>query len=97
MLKIITHGIDLGYNTPSAWLRKDQSMAMAKSAVRWVASVATSVVGVGVLVATPAFASGASVANSTAIINLGTGTTAASDARVIHHSGAGIGEPGHVV
>jgi len=51
---------------------------------RWVASIAASVVGVGVLVAAPAFAVSPSVANSTAITNLGTDTTATSDARIIH-------------
>ena len=59
-------------------------MATAISPRYWVACVAASVVGVGVLVAAPAFAVSASVANSNAIINLGTGTTASTDARVIH-------------
>ena len=60
-------------------------MATAITPKHWIACLAASVIGVGILVAVPAYAAGGSAANSSAIINLGTGTTAVSDARIIHH------------
>ena len=59
-------------------------MGRAVSARRRNAVVLTVTLGVGVLAAPPAFATGASALNSLAIINADIGTTATTDARILH-------------
>jgi hypothetical protein len=68
-------------------------MAVAKFLRKRIAFVAVVAVGVGVVVAAPAFAASASATNSSAILNFDTGTTATSDATIIHprHADLSVG------